>query len=136
MAFGEIHKLILHRWQSEWPKGTSLACAEFTAFVTLVIAASPISDAGKLSLPQIVMIGVILAGILVLWLVSRRMPKARKGTVGFAVALVTEKGLRGKVSGHFVQTLRELLCEPRPTHPFSLVEMQPYHAQQAIEVAS
>jgi len=83
----------------------------------------------KISLPELFILVLALLLISVIWLFSRRIPKASKRRVGFGVAISTEtKEQRERLAKDFIATLQDLLSKSNLKYGFSFVEFPEYYA--------
>ena len=122
----EILNLIKTRWHR---RSTLLILVLFAGAVLLsLFSAIKIEEISRVELAVGIVVLVVIA---LFWAFSTRLPKASKGKVGFAVAIVTEtKEQQEQIAKDFVITLRDLLHSSSFKYHFSFVEFPQYYARR------
>ena len=83
----------------------------------------------KISLAELLTLSLVLIIISTIWFFSRRVPKAPKGRVGFAVAISTDtKEQRERLAKDFIDTLQDILSKGNLKYHFFFVEFPEYYA--------
>jgi tetratricopeptide (TPR) repeat protein len=120
----ELIKLLRARWHQPW-----------TLVIVLVVATGLLLwlfmgvSLDEISLPEYVLLAVVLALIILVWRLTTRLPHSPKGTIGFAVAISSEtKYQRERLAKDFVDELRLLLSQGNLKYRFSLVDFPEYYA--------
>jgi len=76
----------------------------------------------------VALIAVTWLGTATLWGTVRRVPKTKRGKVGFAVAITAEPGTKSVIRSDFVLALRKHLEASPPATSFQLIEVPDYAA--------
>lgn len=106
------------RWHTRG--GLALALAVFVGITVPFLAGFSLAS---LSAPEWLFVVVVCLVIAVVWW-HTRLPRARRGRVGVAVALVYEsKDLERALRADFVERLRDLLSHSSLRHKFELLEL-------------
>ena len=106
--------------------------------IGLVIVGASLSFFSAIKIEEVSLLGwvsiiLILLFVVLFWAYSVRLPKAVRGKIGFAVAIVPEtKEQEEKISADFVITLRELLQNSNLKYHFSFIQI-PVHFAQKIQ---
>lgn len=116
-------------------KGWRQPSGLLTAILLAIVLETAFISATKLSLVVAVLVIVgTSAAILVAWLCARRLPKTRKGKVGFAVSLwCSDEEAACKVREDFVLSLQRLIKSGRTGRSFQFMEIPAYTAEKVID---
>ena len=127
---GDIVKELLNLIKTRWYRRSTLIILLFFAGAALLSLFSAISFE-EISLLELIVGIIILTVVVLFWFFSTRLPKASKGKVGFAVAILTEtKEQREQIAKDFVVTLRDLLHRSALEYHFSFMEFPQHYAQR------
>lgn len=108
--------------QELWSTRKGLACALLTVAVVLIsfFSASNLSGITPNEWTAIIAALLLVSG---LWYATTRIPKARKGNVGFGVAIDFENDTHAKaIDNDFVRRIRDLLTRDDQLYRFEIVE--------------
>jgi len=111
--------------KDRWSSKTALALLVVLATAILVPTFAGI-DLSAISTAEWTIVAAIIVALMVIWGVSNRLPRYRRHSVGFGVALTYEDtALQKKLGDDLVARLRELLQDPQLRESFSFVEFRP-----------
>jgi len=85
----------------------------------------------EISLPQMVLAIIVILILVTSWYYYRRLPTAKKGTIGFAISIATEKQEEHeKIARDLIDTLKGLLVNSKYKYPFSFVIFPEHYANK------
>lgn len=127
----EIIRQILEIIKSRWHRKSSLALLILFVIVLLIWFFSGV-DIGQFTISEVVIGFVIVLAVAVFWMISTRIPKAPKDTIGFALGIVAESpDQQQKIKRDFSQTLQVLLNGSKFRYKFHFIEL-PNHFVETI----
>lgn len=95
----------------------------------------PEIEARTFSISQVVTSFFVGLSILGFWIYTHRVPKIKRGNVGFTIAITAEtENERAVVSSDFVSASKEILVGLGQTPSFQIIELSRYHAEKIIDV--
>ncbi len=124
--------LILAWIRPRWHSPMALVAAILLAVVAWLLLAGQV-NLQNVSLTEWSIAALIGVGVFLLWLLNRRIPRARRGTVGFVIAIAVYDPTVGKdLRQNFVDSLRQLLSESKARYRFDLVELADHQARRLL----
>lgn len=114
----------------KWERKSTLVI--LIIIITLFFSFKFISnDINDLSIYELIIIILFDIFIYLLWLQSTGIPKAKKGTIGFAIAIFCEtKDQKEHIASDFISTIRNLINAQNHIFKFSLIEISEFHSRQ------
>ena len=126
----EISKKIIDFIEKNWHKRISLFISLIFVAVILFFVFQQF-DFSKITLPQIIVVCIVLLVIVIIWVYSNRIPRAPKGKIGFALAIVVDDpAQQKKITSDFEVTLRELLYSKKCKYPYAFIKIPNHIANQ------
>ena len=113
-----LTKQVKPRWSSR----SALALALVTGGSAALLFVSEV-ELGSLTWIDYAIVALVLIAIATVWHLTNRAPKAKKGRIGFVIAITTEKESHAKrLRSDFVAKIRELLIQVPSLYGFDLIE--------------
>ncbi len=114
-----------------WPYKKGYFAALFI-LISVVATVLAVGNAGSI----VVVISILLSAILLLlvWLISRAIPKTKKNKVGFVISISCDDELEAKkIRVDFIQTLQRLVKAGRTGSTFQVIEVPSYYSERIVD---
>lgn len=123
---------ILKFISTRWERRESLVLIIIIVLIALLSIFSKIKIE-DVTISEAVIIIVIIITIIISWFYPRRFPKAKKGKIGFGLAIYCEnRKQRTKLVSDFIITLRDLLRAGNYRHQFFFINFPNYLAKKIV----
>ncbi len=115
-----------------WPKYYALLLAEILSSILATIILIVVNPENTVKLITYIVVWGITYTI---WWYTNRLPKTRKGKVGFLISIAAgEETERKKIMEDFVTTLHELLKGGASGHSFQLIKVPEHIAEKIVDI--
>jgi tetratricopeptide (TPR) repeat protein len=129
-----VYKPLQKTVEKEWHRPRTLILLMLVVGATLFFSSSLI-EIEKITWLQGLIIAIALTGLFIFWKFTNRLPRAKKETVGFAVAIAAEDdNQKIRFRNDFINTLKTLLNNSNYQYKFSFIEL-PEHIALKIDNA-
>ena len=120
---------IRRRWSSRWTLALALVSGGSAALIFVAEV-----DLSKLDLVDYAVVSLVLIAIIAVWYFTNRVPRTKKGVIGFVLAITAEKESQARrLRSDFGTTIRELLTQSPGLYKFELIE---YSKNQSAKVTA
>src|SRR4030042_5551616 len=118
--------------RKHWPKYYALLLAEILSSVLatgILVVVNPEITA------KLITYFIVWGITYIIWWYTNRLPKTKKGKVGFLISITTgEESERKKIMEDFVTTLHELLKGGTSGQPFQLIKAPEHVAERIVDI--
>lgn len=118
--------------RKHWPKYYALLLAEILSSILatgILVVVNPEITA------KLITYFVVWGITYIIWWYTNRLPKTKKGKVGFLISITTgEEKERKKIMEDFVTTLHELLKSGTSGHSFQLIKIPEHVAEKIVDI--
>lgn len=129
---GELLKLAVDLVRQYWRRRLGLVIAIFLAAGAFLYISNAI-DWSQLTASHVVGVFAAVAAISIIWHVTNRVPKAKKGNIGIGVAIIADNEAQTKkLQADFIKRLRELSYNWHPASGVSFVEFPAHVADRVV----
>jgi tetratricopeptide (TPR) repeat protein len=127
-------KELLDIWEKKAVRVSTLLISELSAILILLWVFTQ-ARWESFGLLQYAVMGVVAVSIFVIWYKNRKLPRTRKGHVGFVVAISTEtEQHRTKIEQDFVLALNDLIQKGNLPYRFHFFELPEHHSVKINDV--
>ena len=118
--------------RKHWPKYYALLLAEI---LSSVLATFILVVVNPENIAKLITYFIVWGITYIIWWYTNRLPKTRKGKVGFLISIASgEETERKKIMEDFVTTLHELLKGGASGHSFQLIKVPDHVAEKIVDI--